>query len=87
MVYIGRSTRGATGLKGRIDNHRTRPGQVADNLVNRCRFWDHALEPVEVRWAVTSDGHYAEAVLLRVFRDRHGRLPRFNTEGSCSHPA
>ena len=79
IVYIGRSDKG---LKGRIDNHRTRPGQVADNLVNRHRFWDHAMEPIEVRWAVTTDSHYAEAVLLRTYRNAHDNcLPHFNIEG------
>ncbi len=80
-VYIGLSARGVKGLRGRIDNHRSKPGQCADNLVNRQRFWELAEEPVEIRWAVTDQSHYAEAVLLRQFRDEHGRLPRFNTDG------
>lgn len=82
VVYIGLSSRGVKGLRGRINNHRSRPGSCADNLVNRQRFWDHAGEPIEVRWAVTEHPHYAEDVLLRQFRDEHGgRLPRFNTDG------
>jgi hypothetical protein len=81
IVYIGLSARGAKGLRGRIDNHRSKPGQCADNLVNARRFWDLAEEPIEIRWAVTEDSHYAEAVLLRQFKDQHGRLPRFNTDG------
>jgi len=81
IVYIGLSARGVKGLRGRIDNHRSKPGQCADNLVNRQRFWELAEEPIEIRWAVTDQSHYAEAVLLRQFRDEHGRLPRFNTDG------
>ena len=81
IVYIGLSARGVKGLRGRIDNHRTRAGQCADNLVNKQRFWELAREPIEVRWAVTEHPHYAEGVLLRQFKDAHGRLPRFNTDG------
>ena len=82
IVYIGHSSKGRKGIKGRIDNHRTKPGQVADNLVNRHRFWDHALEPIEVRWAVTRDSHYAEAVLLQTYKaDHDNSLPHFNIQG------
>jgi hypothetical protein len=81
IVYIGLSSRGVRGLRGRINDHRSRPGSCADNLVNKQRFWDHAREPIEVRWAVTERSHYVEAVLRRQFKDEHGRLPRFNTDG------
>ncbi len=81
VVYIGLSARGAKGLRGRIDSHRSKPGQCADNLVNAQRFWDLAEEPIEIRWTVSDDSHYAEAVLLRQSKYEHGRLPRFKTDG------